>query len=113
MKKFEDIFTSTIISISVKIRTFNVYIASIFLYNTELWSVTPTMETQIDSFQRRILRYALGIKWPKVMSTNRLYELTKAEQWSKTIKRRRLTFLGHIMRLPRDTPIKESIGTLF
>ena len=36
----------------------------------------------------------------------KLYQITKVEKWSKTIKRRRLNWLGHIMRLEKDTPAR-------
>ena len=105
MNKFEHIFKSKVVSIAIKIRTFNIYISSIFLYNSELWNMNTTTAKKIDEFHRRILRYAIGIKWPRKISTHRLYQLTKTEPWRITIKRRRLTFLGHIMRLPIETPV--------
>ena len=40
-------------------------------------------------------------------------DITKAEHWSVTIKRRRLTFLGHIMRLHRNTPAKLALNECF
>ncbi len=30
------------------------YIASIFLYNSELWTLTETLQNSIDSFHRKI-----------------------------------------------------------
>ena len=50
-------------------RAFDAYISSIFLYNSELWTLTSSIEKQIDSFQRRLLRKnILNIKWPSVMN---------------------------------------------
>ena len=40
----------------LKIRTFNLYIASVFLHDSEFWAVTKTLEDNIDAFQRRLLR---------------------------------------------------------
>ena len=48
----------------------------------------------------------MNIKWPKQVSNDRVYQLTKCEKWSKSIKRRRLNFLGHIMRLNDNTPVR-------
>ena len=79
---------------------------SVFLYNSELWGLNKTKSNQIDSFQRNLLRKVLNIKWPKQITTEALYELTKVEKWSHKIKKRRLTFLGHIMRLDRTTPVR-------
>ena len=49
----------------IKIRTLDVYVGSIFLYNSELWTVTQDMEDQIDVLQINFLRRILGIKWPR------------------------------------------------
>ena len=90
----------------LKVRTLNLFVASVFLYNSELWGMSKTTSDRIDSFHRRLLRYTLNMKWPKQVSNDRIYELTKCEKWSKTIKRRRLNFLGHVMRLNENTPVR-------
>ena len=113
MKKFDDIFNSKKICRELKIKTFNTYISCIFLYNSELWSLTKNTEEQINAFQRRLLRYAIGIRWPQKITNEKLYHITKEEQWSKRIKRRRLTFLGHILRLPNDALLKKALTESF
>ena len=47
------------ITIEVKVRSFNCYVSSVFLYNCETWTLTKTLENTIDSFQRRLLRIAV------------------------------------------------------
>ena len=44
MKKLRKAFNSKNISIAIKMRLFNTYIGSIFLYNSELWTVTKQVE---------------------------------------------------------------------
>ena len=44
------------ITTEVKVRSFNCYVSSVFLYNCETWK---TLENTIDSFQRRLLRIAV------------------------------------------------------
>ena len=53
------------ISNAVKIRTVNAYVASVFLYNSELWTLTNKLENTVNTFQRRHFRKILGIHWPK------------------------------------------------
>ena len=89
------------ISIQQKIRTFNAY--------SELWTVTTAIEKQIDSFQRRLLRQAINIRWPKKITSEELYRRTKEEKWSRKIKRRRLNWLGHLMRMEKETPARKSL----
>ena len=92
----------------MKIRTFNTFASSVFLYNSELWGVTATLENKINSFQRRLLRQAINVRWPKKISNKDLYEKTKQEEWSKTIKRRRLNWIGHFLRLSENTLVRKA-----
>ena len=94
-------------------KTFNTYISSVFLYNSELWGMSETDKKSIDAFHRRMLRKTLGIHWPRKVSNEKLYRITKAEPWSTVITRRRFTFLGHVLRLHPDTPIKQSLQEVF
>ena len=80
-----------------------------FLYNSELWTLNKTTENKIDAFQRRQLRYIINHQWPKKISNVELYKLTNVEPWSITIKRRRLNWLGHLVRLPSETPAKQAL----
>ena len=107
--KLNAIFTSTRISESIKIRNFNTYVDATFLFNSETWAITDAQAKKLDAFQRRKLRQVIGIKWPHTISNEALYNRTKIERWSQKIKRRRLNLLGHVMRLPSDTPARQSI----
>ena len=101
------IFNSSKLNIKTKLRVFNCYISSIFLYNSELWTLTKTKENQIDSFHRRLIRTScLNIKWPNKISTTKLYEITNLNLWSNQIRKRQLRWFGHLTRLPENTPAK-------
>ena len=67
------------ISLKVRMRMFNAYIASIFLYNSELWTLNRKLENEIDIFQRSLLRKILNIKYSKVISNEKLYKLLKKQ----------------------------------
>ena len=105
----ESILNSKQVSQIVRLRIFRAYIESIFLYNSELWTLTKTLENTIDSFHRRLLRKMIHVKWPRTISNKDLYERTHMIPWSKTINRRRLTWFGHLLRLPSDTPAREAL----
>ena len=79
------------------------------LWTMELWTLTKTLENTIDSFHRRLLRKVIHVKWPRTVSNKDLYEWTHMIPWSKTINRRRLTWFGHLLRLPSDTPAREAL----
>jgi hypothetical protein len=93
-------------SIKLKLKIFNVFVESIFLYNSELWSMNKTLEGSIDSFHRRLLRRALNIRWPKKITSNNLSNITKQIPWSKKVTHRRLRWFGHMIRLPEGAPAK-------
>ena len=85
------------ISNADKIRTFNAYVASVFLYNSELWTITKKLENTVNTFQRRHIRKILGIHWSKKITNIEVYINTKTEEWSITIQRRHLNWLGHFI----------------
>ena len=50
-KALNSIFSSKkSISNKIKLRTFNSYVGSVFLYNSELWTLTEKLESTIDTF---------------------------------------------------------------
>ena len=64
------------------------------------------LENIVNTFQRRHLRKILGIHWPKKITNIELYTQTKTEEWSTTIQRRWLNWLGHLMRLHPEIPAR-------
>ena len=88
---------------SKKIRTFNAYVASVFIYNSESWTLTKKkLENTVNTFRRRHLKKILPKQWPKNITNIELY--IKTDEWSTTI-RWHLNWLGRLMRLHpcRDT----------
>ena len=55
-QNLQDIWNNTKIKTNLKYRIFNSLIKPIFMYNSEIWSPSKKMETQINQFQRRLLR---------------------------------------------------------
>jgi hypothetical protein len=51
----------------------------------------------------------LNIKWPHTIINTILYERTGEENWSQKSKKRRLRWLGHLMRLPKTAPIQQAL----
>ena len=88
----------------------HIIIASVFLYNSELWTLTKKLENTVNTFQRRHLRKILRIHWPKKITNIELCTKTKTEEWSITIQRRRLNWLGHRMRLHPETPVRLALA---
>ena len=91
-----------------RLRLFNAYVSSVFLYNSEVWTLDKK-EKEIDIFQRKLLKMVLNIRYPYIISNEKLYEKTKEMEWSKKIKLRRFRLLGHVLRLPHNAPVKLSL----
>ena len=53
-----------------------------------------------------MLRRVINICWPKVISNERLHEKTETMEWGDIIRKRRLDWLGHLMRLDKKTPVR-------
>ena len=97
------------LNIDTKIRVFDTFVTSVFLFNCELWTLRKAQEEQIDTFQRKQLRRIIKIRWPRIISNQNLYDIIKVEKWSKEIKRRRLSWLGHLLRLPEEATTKRTL----
>ena len=60
-------------------------------------------------FQRKQLKKLLCFYWPQKISNIELYKRTKSVEWSKLVKRKRLSWLGHLMRLPKETAARKAL----
>ena len=109
MKILEPLLKSHTVTIKTKLNLFKVYVQSIFLYNSELWTTTKTIADKIDSFQRKLLRQVMGVRWPKIVKNTELYEKTSVEKWSIIVKKRRFSWLGHLLRLDEETTGKKAL----
>ena len=95
------------ISFKLRIRVFQALISSIFLYNSELWSLSKAQNNKMDVFQRMFLRQIVR---NRKISNNEIYKLCNIEPWSNEIKRRRLKWFGHLVRLPENVPAKQALA---
>ena len=57
----------------VQLRIFETFIQCIFHYNSELWTITKTLEKETDLFQTKFLRRAICVYWPRIISSEDLY----------------------------------------
>ena len=89
-------------------KAFRVYVEPTFLYNCEIWTITPTQAAKtINTFQRRLLRtYVLNANWPNIIKNEDVYRKTAATEWSNIIRKRRLKWFGKVIRADESTPIK-------
>ena len=108
-KTLEKILESTLVSEHMRIRVFRAYTETILLYNSELWSLTKTLENSINAFHRRLLRKVIHVRWPRTIRNEDLYERTGLLPLSVTICKRKLSWFGHLLRLQLETPARKSL----
>ena len=101
------VLCSSKVSLNIRKRVFVALVESIFLYNSELWSLSCAENRKIDTFQRSFLRQIIR---NRRISNNELYKAFNVEPWSTAVKRRRLTWFGHLNRLPDDAPAKRALA---
>ena len=101
--KNKQILCSKKISLNIRVRIFIALIASIFLYNCELWTLSYKAKQKIDTFQRKFLRQIVRSRWIK---NSVLYKLCNTVPWSVTIQNKRLSWFDHLNRLPDKAPAK-------
>ena len=88
---------------------YRTYVEPILLYNSETWTLTPTLEKTVDSYHRRLLRVIINVRYPKIITNEKLYTLAKEPPISETIRKRRLALLGHILILHPNTPAQKAL----
>ena len=94
MNKLNRIWNSDI-KIDTKIRVYNVYVKSIFLYGCTSWCSNKSTSDFIDIFQRNICRKIHKIFWPNRMSNEECESVMG--RLSKDVRYRRLLMIGKIL----------------
>ena len=86
-----------------KIRLYNGNVKSILLYGSECWRVVKGDTTKINAFHNGCLRKICRIFWPNKICNVELYMKTDCNSAVLEIKRLRLRWLGHVLKMPKDS----------
>jgi hypothetical protein len=81
-----------------KVKLYKTLVRPVLLFGCETWRMTQLEERRLDSFQFKCLKRILGIYWPNVISIEELNNRTKVQKISHEVKRRRWSWLGHVLR---------------
>ena len=107
--KFKDVLASNKIGNITKARIYRTYVESIFMYNSQLWTSTKQLENEIDFCQRRQMRRMFNMKWTDKVTNAQLHKTYTLKPLSHAIKKRRLGWYGHLLRLHEDTPARKAL----
>ena len=79
------------------------------MYGTGLWTMNKDLENKVDTLHRLFLRQILGVFYPIIITNDHLYQTTKEAKRTKEIKKSRLRWTGHLLRLPNNTPVRLAV----
>ena len=111
--KLRPIYISKI-SDANKMRLLMATVETIAAYGLKSVPMVPSLCMQIDASHRQMVRAALGITWPETISTAELTQRAKLTPLSRTIRKRRLRLVGHviIMQSRCQTPLGTLLTTV-
>ena len=105
--KLERLWRNSNLPISTKLKLFNTTCVTILLYGCESWVISQDMECKINAFATSCYRIMLGIRRRDCISNSSIYSMTDTEPLVYCVRKRQLSFLGHILRLPVDEPVRD------
>jgi hypothetical protein len=91
------------------IKLFNAYVKSVLLYGCQTWLVICEIQRKLQSFVNRCLRYIMKIWWPRVVSNEKLWEMTCQININKEIRKRKFVWIGHTLRKDDSGPCKAAL----
>ena len=103
MTRLATIWKSNTISFRVKVRLYKSLVLSTLLYGCESWTLTADTERRIQSFENKCYRRMLHISYREHRTNDYVSQLVtthagEQEPLLSTVKRRKLTWYGHITR---------------
>ena len=100
--QLRNIWKSKQYSLKTKLRLYNSNVKAVLLYGSECWRVTREDMRKVDVFHNSCLCKICNIFWPNRISNEELCKKTGSSHMSLEIKRRRLRWLGHVLRMPNE-----------
>ena len=89
-------------------KVFELFVLPVLLYGCETWTLPAALNSRLDSFGTKSLRWILGYRWFDFVSNDRLLKETYITKTSKLFFERQMSMIGHVARLPPRTLLTES-----
>ena len=97
--EMKNLLTSKDLSLTLRKKMLNCYIFSIFMYGSETWTLTKTLEKKIEALEMWCLRRMGRISWKELKSNKEVCAIMKTKpNLLNTIKSRKLKYFGHVKR---------------
>lgn len=97
--KMNNIFKSHSIPLKTKIRLLRCYVFTVLLYGVESWTLTEASTKKLEAFEMWCYRRILKISWvDRITNDAVLRRMGKEREIVNNVKKRKLEYLGHVMR---------------
>ena len=95
----KSIITNKVMSIESKKRFIKCFVWSVLLYGCEAWTIGKTTEKILMAMEMWCWKRMLRFSWTKKITNEKVLELAgKKGNLMETIRKRQLSFVGHIIR---------------
>ena len=108
-RSLNKIWTSNSFALHTKLRLLNSNVLPVLLYGSESWCPTKALIQRCVAFENNCLRKILGVTWRDRVTNRKVRQVTKQPLISATIKKRRWTWLGHVLRTSDDLYLKSML----
>lgn len=96
-----------------RVKLYKSLVLPILTYNCSTWALTSAALKELDCFHRKQLRRVLGIRYPRIIKNEKLYEKTQSVPLSVIVIKQRWKLFGHILRLDEATPAQKVMSYYF
>ena len=98
----KNIWKSTILQTSTKLKIYKSNVRSVLLYASETWRTNKKIESRLRGFEGRCLRRILKLHWQQHITNMEVSRRTGINNVVAEITQRRWRWLGHVLRMPRS-----------
>jgi hypothetical protein len=87
------------LNLELRMRIVRCYIFPVLMYGCESWTLNETEEKRIEALEMYIYRRMLWIAWTQKMKNSEvLHKMEKEVELLHSIKKRKIEYLGHVLR---------------
>ena len=111
MTKLSSIWTSSRLSLALKMHLYNSLIISIITYSSASWTFTKAQKKRLDAFNTKALRRIVGVRWYDYVTNASILTRTGQPTLTTTIRKLRLGAFGQICRLQPGTQVIDILAS--
>ena len=101
-RRLNKIWSSSTISLKIKLRLFNSIVVPTAIYACETWKASRSTNHKLDVFQQRCLRRILKIRYIQHITNEEVLNRSDTCKLHDIVTQRRLRLAGHILRMDSE-----------